>query len=127
MLYRMRAEFGFSDYEIANFTGIPTKTINKMMAQTRAILDSDILKILRGIDSRQELHEWRELPDGHGEKQGYYIVKDYPAWYQEALEDRRIPLNDYRDKPDITIGDKLEAEWDEKLKTTSNSPENPEP
>lgn len=106
--YRLRRDFGFTDLEVANLTGIPMNIIEKMRVKLKPILESKVLDILAKMDYEEELHEWNMLGDGHGGKQGYYVIKDYPAWYDDKRYNEK-----YKEKL-IKLGTESEKEYEEK-------------
>lgn len=79
--YRLKRDFGFTDYEIANFTGIPTKNFVHWWERVKKLINSKILQTLWHMDFNEELHAWEEIPSGHGGGQGFYVMKDIPEWY----------------------------------------------
>lgn len=86
ILYRLKSDFGFTATEIANFTGIPESTLQGRLNIVAPFLETDVLKILSKMDKEGALKEWRELSDGRGGMQGYYVVKEGEPWYEKYDE-----------------------------------------
>lgn len=105
VLYRLKRDFGFTDWEIANFTGIPKRDIHNFMRRIKPLMDAEILKSLSKMHWIEEEDGWRSIPDGHGRKwQGYFIKKEL-AWYNK---------NKYRKlnkEPHEQLGTDLEKEY----------------
>lgn len=106
LLYRLKRDFGFTNWELANFTGMPMDHVNNHLRVIKPIIKSGILKILAKMDDENELREWKEVKH-NGKEQGYYIVKEYPAWYEKP---KRIT-----EKPYFQLGSETEKELDELL------------
>ena len=106
VVYRFKKDFGFTDLEIANFTGIPVAEVNAMLNKAMPIIKSGILRQMVKFDYNydEELHVWRSLR-AHGRPQGYYIIKDYPAWYEESTFHKK-----WEKKPDFQFGSESEKE-----------------
>lgn len=108
IVYRLRRDFGFTDFEVANLTGIPMGILNKMRQKLRPILQTKVLDVLAKMDYNEELNEWNNKNDGHGCPQGYYTVKTHKAWY----DDKRF--NEKYKEPLIKLGTESEKEYEEK-------------
>lgn len=80
-LWKLHREFGFTAWEIANFTGIPARRVRKYWEKIKPFLKSDILKNLARIDSEGHLHEYREISPPNASGNDFYIMRDYPAWF----------------------------------------------
>ena len=111
ILYRFKKDFGFTELEIANFTGMPLKEVNTLLQIAIKFMRSDVLKIIAKSDFEwdEELHAWRSLK-AFGKRQGYYEVKDRPAWYTESRKGKR-----WSTKPDFQFGGETEKELDEQI------------
>ncbi len=103
MIYRLRRDFGFTAWEIANLTGIPTRTIYKFYELLKPILNSEILKTLSNMDYEKDMDAWYTLPSPNGNAQGYYRIKDYPAWYAKSKK--------WSTAPSLKIGEDTENKW----------------
>jgi len=80
MLWKLHREFGFTAWEIANFTGIPTKTVYKYWEKIKPFLNTDILKYYAKMDKEGKL-----LPkqDSYLKLSGdYHLYDDFPSWYE---------------------------------------------
>lgn len=80
MLWKLHREFGFTAWEIANFTGIPTKTIYKYWESIKPFLNTDTLKYYAKLDK-----EGRLLPKQDSYLQllaGKHLYNDFPGWYE---------------------------------------------
>lgn len=108
IIYRLRRDFGFTDFEVANFTGIPVGVINKMRQKLRPILESKVLQTLSKMDYDEDLNEWMMKNDGHGAPQGYYIVKERKPWYHDERYEEKYK------EPLIKLGLESEKEYEEK-------------
>ena len=106
ILYRFKRDFGFTELEIANFTGMPVEDVHSLLKIALKFMKSDILKIIANTDFEwdEELHAWRSLK-AHGKRQGYYEIKDRPSWYTESRKGKR-----WRTKPDFQFGGETEKE-----------------
>ena len=107
--YRLRRDFGFTWWEIANFTGIPVYELKVMYEKIKPLLDSNVLRILAELDEEGALKEWREVSMGSRE-QGLFVVHDYPAWYSRTDRAKRFST-----KPDIQLGTESEKDYDKKM------------
>ena len=107
IIHRLRFDFGFNQFEIANFTGMPIQDINELERRTKKILDSEVLKILANLKEDDKLKSWYELPDGHGKIQGYRPIIDYPAWYLEKQEKK------YKE-PFFKLGSETEKDYEKR-------------
>ena len=58
IIMRLRKDFGFTLYEVANFTGIPYKTLENYSGRIRKLLESEALKILARMDYNEEKEIW---------------------------------------------------------------------
>lgn len=94
ILYRLKRDFGFTDFEIANFTGIPMSTIQGEMALVKPFLETEVLKMLVKLDKKELLHEWREMSDGKGGMQGYYVVKEEEPWHKPRIKNGKLANED---------------------------------
>jgi hypothetical protein len=106
--YRLRRDFGFTDVEVANLTGIPMNTIEKMRTVLKPILESKVLDVLAKMDYQEELLKWDMLGDGHGNKQGYYVIKDHKPWYDDKRYSEKYK------EPLIKLGMESEKEYEKK-------------
>ena len=63
ILYRFKRDFGFTELEIANFTGMPVKEVNSLLQIALKFMRSDVLKIIAKTDFEwdEELHAWRYI------------------------------------------------------------------
>lgn len=114
IVHRLRRDFGFTWYEVANFTGIPIRDLSNLYRRLKPLLDDEILKTLVRIDYFGELNTWRSIP-AHGRPQGYYEEgKDRPAWYKE-----RKRKKDWNKEPLFKLGTKTETEYLGMLEKTS--------
>lgn len=103
IIYRLRRDFGFTEYEAANFTGIPVKDIHNLLKTVRKLMNTGVIKSIAESDYTydEQLHVWRSLPRGHDLRpQGYYTITDRLAWYQRTEK--------YKEKwtrePDFQLG-----------------------
>ncbi len=104
ILYRLKRDFGFTDWEIANFTGIPKRDIHNFMRRIKPILDSEVLQQLATMDWIEEEKGWRSIPDGHGRAwQGYYVPK-HIAWYDKGK------YRKHREEPLEKLGVKMKKD-----------------
>ncbi len=106
MIYRLRRDFGFTAWEIANLTGIPTRQVYKFYERLKPILKSEILKTLARMDYEQDSQAWYSIPSPNGTAQGYYKIKDYPAWYSNASKNKK-----WSNIPKLQIGYETEKDW----------------
>ena len=83
ILYRLRRDFGFTDWEIANLTGIPMTNVSNYLASIKPVLDLEVLDILARMDEKGEIEAWKNIPDNSNFPQGYVMGKEQPAWYEE--------------------------------------------
>ncbi len=107
MVYRLRRDFGFTAWEIANLTGIPTKQVYKLWEKLKPLLNSEILKILGDMDYKGELQAWDEIPFRPGKPQGLHVVRDYPAWYLQTKRYKR-----WSKKAILGLGNVSEKDWE---------------
>jgi len=105
LCYRLRRDFGFTWWEVANFTGIPVAELKQMYHKIKPLLDSSVLKILAEMDEEGALKEWRELSMGD-RQQGLYVIHDYPAWYLRTKRAKR-----YSTEPEIKLGTESEKDY----------------
>lgn len=110
ILYRLRRDFGFTWWELANFTGIPEAHLHQFYKIVKPYLEAHIFKTLARMDEQGELDRWRDLPAGNGKSQGYYIPRDAPAWFQYRKRAGR-----WQRPPDIQLGMESEKEYQDKL------------
>ena len=109
VLYRLKKDLGFTEFELANFTGMPVDHVNKFMKRMRPILESNILNEMAKVQWEEDEHAWRSIP-AFGLPQGYYIVKDQ-SWYDRGLKPMKV-----KGEPAIRLGRESEKEWEQKLK-----------
>lgn len=103
IVYRLKRDFGFTEYEAANLTGIPVKDIHNMLKTVRKLINSGILKEIAGYDYdyNEEIHAWRSLPRGHDKReQGYYTISENLAWYQQTEKYKKK----WAKEPDFQLG-----------------------
>lgn len=72
ILFRLKQDFGFSYWEIANFTGTPVAKIQKIMTKYKPIIDSKILNSLSKLDKENDQNKWLNMIVNKKHKQGYY-------------------------------------------------------
>jgi len=110
IIVRLKKEFGFTDWEIANFTGIPMRTIRAYRNLVKNVLESEILKILVQMNFDKEESDWRNIGNGAtgGMAAGFLSIQKNNK-YRERIDKR------YAD-PIVTTGDKLEKEYERKGK-----------
>lgn len=102
IIYRLKRDFGFTEWEIANFTGIPVRDIHNFMRKFKPLLDTEVLKVMAELEYtyQDKINAWMSLPRGHDSRpQGYYIIKDYPAWYENTKKYKR-----WVEEPGIKLG-----------------------
>ena len=113
IIYRLKRDFGFTEYEVANFTGIPVSNINNLLKPVRKLIDSDVIRNIAKYDYQydEQLHTWRSLPRGHDLRpQGYYTIKDKLAWFQNTEKYKKR----WDKESDIKLGEESEKEWNNK-------------
>lgn len=101
IVYRLRRDFGFTYWEIANFTGLPTATLRQWVHRMMPLLKSQIIQTLVSMDYDEEEDNWEHA---NAEKD-----KKYPAWYD---------VDKYKEKykePDFKLGGESEKEWLRKM------------
>lgn len=118
ILYRLRNDFNFTAWEIANFTGIPTRQVQYYMKTIKPILDSEVLKVLAKMDYKGELEMWNEHTACNGLPQGYVVVHDYPAHYSMRMMNKER----YQTIPEKKFGDVTQKEY-EKMSGKKWTPE----
>lgn len=83
VLWKLHREFGFTAWEIANLTGIPSQTIHKYWEKIKPILNTDILKYYAKIDKEGKLLSKQEYYDLYLQQpKGYHFYDDFPVWYK---------------------------------------------
>ena len=110
VLLRLRKDFHFTDYEISNITGIPMDYLNNFIRVVFPIVDSYILKNLSKLNEEEMLKEWDELPNGHGGRQGFYVVKEKKEWYDIKNEEK----GKWKE-PFFKLGGESEKEYEDKI------------
>lgn len=103
IVYRLKRDFGFTEYEVANFTGIPVSDIHNLLKTVRKLINTGIIKIISESDYNydERLHAWRSLPRGHDSRpQGYYTIKNKIPWYQETERYKK----EWTKEPDFQLG-----------------------
>ncbi len=109
-LYRLRKDFGFTEWEIANLTGVPVLHQNVLFSKVKKILDGEILKTLANNKVEEELEKFRMLGEKGGLPQGYMPVRDDDnAWYLEETRKR------YGSEKYFKLGMESQKEFEEKL------------
>lgn len=100
ILYRLRRDFGFTAWEIANLTGVPVGTLYNYYRKAKVILESEVLKYW-DVDYDEQLKKWLLIPDKGGKPQGYYeeLVDENP-WF---MNDKRWSDKDYKES-NVTLG-----------------------
>lgn len=106
IVYRLKRDFGFTWWEVANFTGIPEKKLIEFYLEIKPLLDTEILKYLANLDEEGALEEWRNIPDTRNGKQGKYIVRETKAWFDD------MPRTKSRQKePEFRFGGESEKDY----------------
>lgn len=102
ILYRLKRDFGFTDWDCANLTGIPAKKVGHFLEAIHAIMRSNVLKELAKMDFEEEEQGWRARPYRGGyQAQGYFIPKT-DEWYAKHKTKRQLPA--------FSLGAESEAE-----------------
>lgn len=126
MLFRLEQDFGMTEWDVANFTGIPARQVGKFVEATKEIMKSSVLRELAAMDFVEEENGWRALPFRYGKRngsqQGYFIPKT-PEWYAK----RRITIRTH--KPAFSLGTESNQEIErilEKHGLINNTDKKPE-
>ncbi len=113
LLYRLKKDFGYKLYELANTTGIPPHELEPFYRKRIRTLNREVRNILTSMDYDKEVHAWYLIPDGKhkGLGQGYrYASKYLPEWLKKMKRHQY-----WSAKPDIIVGQESEKEWNKKL------------
>lgn len=112
ILYRLRRDFGFKDWEISNLTGIPVTQIRHYITRMKPILDSEVLKFMQRLDFETEEEAFREIHANNGLPQGYYLKESNPFWAKKGYFRRGFTYA----PPFFQLGGETEKEYEELLK-----------
>jgi len=111
ILYRLEKDFGFTQWEVANFTGIPMRYIARWVRNVKRVLDLEVLKVLSRMDFEKEMAAWDNIKDEkeHG-PQGYQ--RDKSPWF---LSRKKLSYFDINRTPYFAIGGNAEKYYEEKI------------
>lgn len=111
ILYRLRKDFGFTMWEVANLTGVPVRTIKYFMDLIDPTLESGVLKELKKMDYDKEEEDWLQVTNMNGQGgQGYVFNPKEIPWFVQKKRDEKWGI-----APEIQLGGESEKEYDKKV------------
>ena len=71
MLYRLKVDFGFTNIEISNFSGVNPRTVQQYCRRVSKLLESQVKRVYSHANFQKEIEECENRRGIGGSKQGF--------------------------------------------------------
>ncbi len=112
MLYRLKVDFGFTNIEISNFSGVNPRTVQQYCRRVSKLLESQVMRVYSHANFQKEIEEWENRRGIGGSKQGFYSEDEIERWEKKRANKERK----FGGKPAFSAGSKTEHLFDEMAK-----------